>query len=145
MNSSALERYLSGLTITQGRRAGERFKLLPWQRRFLRGAFAPGADVSALSIARGNGKTALAAAIEGPLVVPRAEIVIVASSFSQATIAFEHVLSFMGDRSKDRTKYRLWQSGQLARIQDRETGAMVRCLGVRPAQGSRLSAVSNPG
>ena len=101
MSSGALTDYLSGLTITQGRRAGERFHVLPWQRRFLRGAFKPGAGVAALSVGRGNGKTALVAgiacaALEGPLVVPRAETVIVASSFSQATIAFEHVIAFLG-------------------------------------------------
>ena len=118
--SADLETYLSGLTITQGRRDGERFKVLPWQRRFLRGAFAPGAGVAALSVGRGNGKTALVAgiacaALEGPLAVPRAETVIVAASFSQACIAFGHVMAFMGDRAKDRDRYRVWQTGQLAR------------------------------
>ena len=101
-----LETYLASLTITQGRRAGEPFHVLPWQRRFIRGAFAPGAGVAALSVGRGNGKTALVAgiacaALEGPLAVPRAETVIVASSFSQATIAFEHVIAFLGDRAMD--------------------------------------------
>ena len=50
-----LEAYLSGLTITQGRRAGEGLTVLPWQRRFVRGAFAPGAGTAALSVARGAG------------------------------------------------------------------------------------------
>ena len=45
---------IEGLTITQGAGAGEPFRLLPWQRRFLRGAFAVEGD-AALSIARGNG------------------------------------------------------------------------------------------
>ena len=139
-----LETYLAGLTVTQGRRAGERFKVLPWQRRFIRGAFAPGAGVAALSVGRGNGKTALVAgiacaALEGPLAVPRAETVIVASSFSQACIAFSHVIAFMGDRAKDRDKYRVWQTGQLARIEDRETGAMVRCLGSDPRRAHGLA------
>ena len=69
-----LERYLSDLTITQGRAAGQSFKVLPWQGRFLRGAFAAGASTSALSVARGNGKTALLSAVacatlDGPLSV----------------------------------------------------------------------------
>ena len=139
-----LEGYLSSLQITQGRRAGERFQVLPWQRRFIRGAFAPGAGVAALSVARGNGKTALVAgiacaALEGPLAVPRAETVIVASSFSQACLAFGHVMAFLGDRAKDREKYRVWQTGQLARIEDRETGAMVRCLGSDPRRAHGLA------
>ena len=124
--------------------------MLPWQRRFLRGAFKPGAGVAALSVGRGNGKTALVAgiacaALEGPLVVPRAETVIVASSFSQACIAFGHVIAFMGDRAKDRDRYRVWQTGQLARIEDRETGAMVRCLGSDPRRAHGLGAIVDPG
>ena len=139
-----LETYLSGLIVTQGRRAGERFKLLPWQARFLRGAFAAGASTSALSVARGNGKTALvagiaAAALDGPLVVPRGETLIVASSFMQATIAFEHTVAFMGDTLKDRGRWRLWQSGQLAKIEDKETGASVRCLGSDPRRAHGLA------
>ena len=126
-----LERYLSALTISQGRRAGQPFAVLPWQRRFVRGAFAPGAGTAALSVARGNGKTALLSAVacatlDGPLMVPRSETLIVASSFGQAAIAFEHVVAFMGDKLKDRRRWRVWQSGQLARIADKETGATVK-------------------
>ena len=52
------------------------------------GAFAPGVQSAALSVARGNGKTALlsgiaAATLDGPLAVPRGETVIVASSSSK--------------------------------------------------------------
>lgn len=35
----ALLTYLVGLTISQGRLAGQPFEVLPWQRRFIRGAF----------------------------------------------------------------------------------------------------------
>ena len=102
-----LESYLCGLTVSQGRRAGEPFQVLPWQSRFVRGAFAPGIQSAALSVARGNGKTALlsgiaAATLDGPLAVPRGETVIVASSFEQARIAFEHVIAFMGDKLADK-------------------------------------------
>ena len=55
----ALTDYLSGLTVSQGRLAGERFEVLLWQRRFVRGAFALGVQSAALSVARANGKTAL--------------------------------------------------------------------------------------
>ena len=56
-------------------------------------ALASGVQSAALSVARGNGKTALlsgiaAATLDGPLAVPRGETVIVASSFEQARIAF---------------------------------------------------------
>ena len=107
-----LERYLSGLTVSQGRRAGEPFAVLPWQRRFVRHAFAPGVQSAALSVARGNGKTALlsgiaAATLDGPLAVPRGETVIVAASFEQARIAFDHVLAFMGDKLSDKQRWRI--------------------------------------
>ena len=41
-----LTEYLETLTVTQGRRAGEPFAVLPWQRRFVRGGVRAG---------RGNG------------------------------------------------------------------------------------------
>ena len=136
--------YLSGLHVTQGRRAGEPFVVLPWQRRFLRGAFAPGVGTAALTVARGNGKTALLSAVacatlDGPLAVPRSETLIVASSFSQSCIAFEHVVAFMGDKLKDRARWRVWQSGQLAKIQCKLTGATVRCLGSDPKRAHGLA------
>ena len=65
--------------------------------------------------------------------------IIVASSFSQACIAFSHVVAFMGERGKDRERYRVWQTGQLARIEDRETGAMIRCLGSDPRRAHGLA------
>ena len=40
--------YIESLEITQGRRAGERVELMPWERRFLRGAFASGSAQSEL-------------------------------------------------------------------------------------------------
>ena len=69
--AAQLIEYLGGLTITQGEGAGERIRLFPWERRFIRGAFGQGAD-AALSVARGNGKTTLMAGIacafiDGPL------------------------------------------------------------------------------
>ena len=42
---------------------GRPFKLDPWQRRFIRGMFAPGITRACLSVGRKNGKTELAAAL----------------------------------------------------------------------------------
>ena len=79
--------------------------MLPWQRRFVRSAFTAGVQSAALSVARGNGKTSLLSAIacatlDGPLMVPRGETVIVASSFEQARIAFEHVHRLHGRQAR---------------------------------------------
>ena len=54
--------YISGLTIGQGRHAGQPFKLLGWQRRLLKGAFGRSGD-AALSMGRGGGKSTFTAAI----------------------------------------------------------------------------------
>ena len=143
---NGLFEYLSGLTVSQGRRAGELFRVLPWQRRFIRGAFAPGVQSAGLSVGRGNGKTALlsgiaAATLDGPLMVPRGETVIVASSFEQARIAFEHVLAFMGDKLADNRRWKIWDTAQQARIEDRQTGARVRCVGSDPRRAHGLAPV----
>ena len=91
---SEIEKYLSNLVIGQGRHAGGTMTVLPWQSTFLRGAFGQDDD-SALSMARGGGKTtflsgimASAIDVDGPLVEPMSDAVLVASSFDQGTIAF---------------------------------------------------------
>ena len=144
--SDQIAAYLSGLTVTQGRLAGQAFTVLPWQRRFVRSAFTASVQSAALSVARGNGKTALlsgiaAATLDGPLAVPRGETVIVASSFEQARIAFEHVIAFMGDKLADRRRWKIWDTAQQARIEDRMTGARVRCIGSDPRRAHGLAPV----
>ena len=138
--------YLEGLTVSQGRLAGQSLRVQPWQHRFVRSAFAPGVQSAALSVARGNGKTALlsgiaAATLDGPLAVPRGETVIVASSFEQARIAFEHVVKFMGDKLADKRRWKVWDTAQQARIEDRKTGARVRCIGSDPRRAHGLAPV----
>ena len=138
--------YLSGLTVSQGRLTGQEFQVLPWQARFVPGAFAPGVQAAALSVARGNGKTALlsgiaAATLDGPLAVPRGETVIVASSFEQARIAFEHVLAFMGETIRDKRRWRVWDTAQQARVESLDTGARVRCIGSDPRRAHGLAPV----
>ena len=142
----ALLTHLSGLTVSQGRLTGQAFRVLPWQARFVRGAFRDGCQSAALSVARGNGKTALlsgiaCATLDGPLAVPRGETVIVASSFEQARIAFEHVLAFMGDKLKDKARWKVWDTAQQARVEHRGTGARVRCVGSDPRRAHGLAPV----
>ena len=119
--------------------------MLPWQRRFLRGAFAPDATTAALTVARGNGKSTLVAGIAAATLGRAAGGAAGRSDdrgvefFMQATICFEHVVEFMGDKLKDRTRWRVWQSGQLAKIQCKLTGASVRCLGSDPKRAHGLA------
>ena len=143
---SGLVPFLESLTVSQGRLAGQRFTALPWQVRFVRGAFHEGVQSAALSVARGNGKTSLLSAIacaylDGPLAVPRGEVVIVASSFLQARLSFEHVLAFLGDKLGDRDRWRTWDTAQTALIEDRKTGSRVRCVGSDPRRAHGLAPV----
>ena len=144
--SGDLVPYLESLTVSQGRLSGQRFKALPWQVRFVRGAFHEGVQSAALSVARGNGKTSLLSAIacaylDGPLAVQRGEVVIVASSFQQARLSFEHVLAFLGDKLNDRDRWRTWDTAQTALIEDRKTGSRVRCIGSDPRRAHGLAPV----
>ena len=141
-----LARYIGGLTVTQGAGAGEPFRVLSWQRRFLRGFAGTDGDV-ALSISRGAGKSTLiaglaCATVDGPLAQRRAETVIVASSFTQGRIVYEHVLAFLrelGHDLDDRKVWRLQDSQNAATVEYRPTGARVRCIGSDPARAHGLA------
>ena len=67
------------------------------------------------------------------------EVVIVASSFEQARISFEHCIAFMGDKLDDKRRWRVWDTAQQARIEDRVTGARIRCLGSDPRRAHGLA------
>ena len=135
--------YLEGLEVTQGPLAGQGFEVLPWQRRWLRGTFRPGVTTSALTIARGGGKTTLLAGVglaavddAGPLAVPRAEVIIVASSFEQAKLTHDHALAFLGKRRSD---FRVMDSSNRAVIENPRTGAKMRSIGSDPRRAHGLA------
>ena len=62
-----LESYIRGLVIGRGRRAGQPFGVLPWQRRVLREAFGQLDDVG-LTLGRGGGKSTLIATLSAACV-----------------------------------------------------------------------------
>ena len=91
--------YMQTLEVTQGPTAGQKLKLLPWQTDFIKQVYQPDISRAALSVPRGNGKTTLIAALAtaaffGPHARKGSEIIIVASSFQQAKIAFDHIYHF---------------------------------------------------
>ena len=138
-------RYIAALRIGQGRHAGQPFRLLGWQRKFLHGAFGQDGD-GALTMGRGGGKTTFVAAIacaavdvDGPLVEPMAETLVVGSSFEQGLIGFRHMLHFLAPTFErygrgPRGRFRVQDSANRASIQDKETGALVRVLGSDPGR-----------
>ena len=138
--------YLGGLVLAGGDRDGEAFTVLPWERRFIRGAFGQSGH-AALTVGRGNGKSALVAGIAaavvdpaGPLHGNRREAVCVASSFDQSRVIFEDVLSFLRGRYdlSDRKRWRVQDSANRATVEWRETGARVRTIGSDPAKAHGL-------
>ena len=137
--------WIGALTVTQGRLAGQPFVVLPWQRRFLRGAFADGVSSAAVSMGRGNGKSAftaaiVTAAIAGPLARARADVVCVASSFTQARIIYEHTLAFLQPWIEtEPSRWRIQDSANRAVIEDRHTGTRVRCIGSDPRRAHGLA------
>ena len=57
---ASIKDYLSPLTLSGGDHDGEAFTVMPWEKRFIQGAFSqPGA--AAPSVVRGDGKSALVA------------------------------------------------------------------------------------
>jgi len=100
MASTKAIRFLQSLEIPEGPNAGQPIKLAPFQKQFVKGALADDVNVGALSIGRGNAKTALSAGIAlGALLgvwdkQPRREIVIAGRTRDQAAIAWSFAAAF---------------------------------------------------
>ena len=124
-------------------------RVLPYQRRFLHGAFKPGIIRAGLSLARGGGKTGLASALcldaicrDGFLHSEGFEAVLIASSFQQARLGFESVLTSL-DLLGELHHYRVRDQQNLADIQHKVSGARLRVAGAdnRRAHGWRVNLV----
>jgi phage terminase large subunit-like protein len=87
-------RFLESLSIPEGTRAGRRLKLATFQKAFVRGALAPKTTAAALSVGRGNGKSALSAGLALAELLgvwdqqPRREILLAARTRDQAQVAW---------------------------------------------------------
>lgn len=113
-------RFLECLSIPEGPKAGEKVKLAPFQKQFVKGALADDINVAVLSIGRGNAKTALSAGIALGAVMgewdrqPRREILIAARTRDQARIAFDFVVGFIRSLSEeDQAKFTIRRSPRL--------------------------------
>ena len=148
---SRLAAYIRTLTLVGGDHDGQPFTVLSWEDRFLRGAFRQPGD-SALSVARGNGKSALVAGTacavvdpSGPLHGPRREAVCVASSFAQARIIFEDALAALEAKypklREPKGEWRIQDSANTATITHRASGARLRCIGSDPKRAHGLRPV----
>lgn len=142
-----LTNWMSGLKVPSGPRAGKHFEVLPWQEQFFQMVERKPGDL-ALSVARGNGKTATAAAIatacvhpEGPLHVRGAETLIVASSVRQAGIVYGDVLAMLFPEGRPRRNDATWRvrdSDRLRRVDHRPSLASVEVIGSSPRRATGL-------
>ena len=136
--SSGTIDFLSSLIVSQGQGVGAPLVLWEWQRRFIAELEATGVLQAALTIARGGGKTTLAAALGvaalvGPWAQPRSEVVIVGANFSQARIAYRHALAFMEKWIvAEPERWRILDSEHSATIEDRETKTVLKALAAKP-------------
>lgn len=115
--------------------------LLPFQRRFLTAALAPGIDISGLSLPRGNGKSTLVAHLSmrfltpgDPLHVAGAESHIVAASIGQARrTVFKQLRGMIGDDPD----YRVAESVNNVHVTHKATGTRISVLAAngKTAQG----------
>ena len=145
-HSNGLADYIAGLELSGGEHDAEPFEVLPWERRFLAGAFRDPGD-ACLSVGRGNGKSALCAGIaaavvdpEGPLTGRRREVIVSAASFAQGRIIYEDVAGFLAGRYDlgDRSIWRRQDSANIASLEHRPTGARVKCIGSDPGNAHGL-------
>ena len=114
---------------------GQAFTVWPWRNAFCVGPFRRPGN-AAISIGRGNGKSAFVAALAtavvapgGPLHGTRREVICVASSFLQSRIIFEDVLAYargLGMTWPDGSLWRLQNSQNVATLEYVQTGARVR-------------------
>ncbi len=99
--AAAAVTFLEKLRVPEGPHAGEPLRLAPFQRQFVSGALADDVSLAALSIGRGNAKTALSAGLAlGSLLgrlgdrQPKREIVIGARTRDQGRICWNFAEGF---------------------------------------------------
>jgi|GEM_PF-906833 len=146
---ASLVQFASTLQVTQGEHEGAAFEVLPWQAEFLAKVESSGGAELGLSVAAGAGKTTLlatvgAAGVAGPLVKRRADVLLVAASFGQACLGFDHAAAFLQPEfDADPERWRRLRSEQRAVIEDRSTGArlMAREASARTLHGAAPALV----
>lgn len=93
-------RFLGQLEVPEGPLAGHKMRLGPFQKDFVSGALADGVSVAALSVGRGNAKTALSSGLAlGGLLgkwdrQPKREVLIAARTRDQGRVAWNFAAGF---------------------------------------------------
>ena len=139
MKTADLIRFIEDLPCGGGDQIGEPYKLLPYQKSFLRGTFNSGVLRAVLSLGRGGGKSGLLSAIclaallpDSPLHRPGFETIAVASSFSQALLIGRSVktsLEIMGKQFGKRGEFRVRDSQNIFEIENNSSRARFKVIG----------------
>ena len=139
MDVKELIEHIETLPIGDGDLLGDPYRLLKYQKQFLRGAFRPGILRAGFTLGRGGGKTGLASALalsallpDSPLHRPGFEVAVVASSFLQATICGRSVktsLELMGKEFGKKGDYRIRDSQNMFEIENQGTRARFKVYG----------------
>src|SRR5262249_20819117 len=104
---SAAAKFLQSLRVPEGPRAGKSVRLAPFQRDFIKHALRKTVSIAALSVARGNGKSALAGGLTlGALLgswdpQPRREVILAARTREQSKICWSFVEGFARSLPED--------------------------------------------
>ncbi|WP_170005031.1 terminase large subunit [Pseudopontixanthobacter vadosimaris] len=130
--------FLETLPIVSGLRAGEKLELLEFQRQFVRGVYGPRAAddtrlirLAALSVARGNGKSALLSGLSlahllGPCHEPYGECYAAALDREQAGVLYRQTRAYI--EATPWMAARVNVRDQTKEITDEETGSIWRAL-----------------
>ena len=139
--------------VGDGDLIGENFRLLPWQKAFLIGAWRSKISRAAVTLGRGGGKSGLFSAIaletllpDGALHKAGHETVIVASAFNQGCIiggAVRVSLELLGFEFGPKKDYRLLDSTQHFEIINHASKARIKVYGSdsKRAHGLRPSLI----
>lgn len=138
--ASRIKCFLRNLEVPEGKLAGQRLKLAPFQTQFIDGAFAPEVNTGVLSIGRGNAKSALCSGIAlGALLgelepQPRREILVAARTQEQGRIIFNFCLGFSRSLPDAKQKQLTWRRSPRLEIEfDGDGGG--HTLKIIPADG----------
>lgn len=100
MTAKAAIAFLESLRVPSGELAGKPVRLAKLQKRFITGALASGTSIACLSVARGSGKSVIAAGLGlGHLIgafgkgEPMREVLLAATNAEQASIALRYAMA----------------------------------------------------
>ena len=137
--------FIETLIVCQGPLAGQQMRLLPWERAFIIDLLSDDVFTAALTVGRGNGKSTLTAALAvaamvGPLTVPGAEVVVVASDFDQGRIIYHHALAFLSPWiDAEARRFSVVDTVNKAEVIDRDTRCVMKVKSSNPKSAHGLA------